>query len=102
MTTSSQHHSLLYQVYMGSPLWRFRRWCWYHTSNKRCEDCGRRLVLHTYSRRPAELLVVFGRVDVMTVHHRHYRTLGHERRSDVQLLCWTCHRRRDSWRQRGR
>ena len=29
----------------------------------------------------------------LTIHHRTYQRLGHERRSDVTVLCWSCHRR---------
>jgi hypothetical protein len=79
-------HSLFYGVYLRSPIWRSRRWWWYVRSRRRCERCGRRIALH-------------GRGTV-TVHHRTYARLGHERRSDVELLCWGCHRRADWWRHR--
>jgi hypothetical protein len=36
----------------------------------------------------------------VTVHHRTYARLGRERRPDVELLCWWCHRRVDYWRHR--
>jgi hypothetical protein len=29
----------------------------------------------------------------LTIHHRTYLRLGHEHRSDIQVLCWRCHRR---------
>lgn len=29
----------------------------------------------------------------LTVHHRHYKTLGNESRKDVKILCWKCHHR---------
>jgi hypothetical protein len=69
-------HSLLYAVYMRSPLWRLRRRIWILHARGRCEACGRR-------RRP------------LSIHHRTYARLGHERRNDIQVLCWPCHRRRD-------
>jgi len=82
-----RRHSLLYGAYIGSPIWRTRRWWWYVTSNRRCERCGCRVRLH-------------GRRAV-TVHHRTYARLGRERRDDVELLCWGCHRRVDYWRHRS-
>jgi AbrB family looped-hinge helix DNA binding protein len=36
----------------------------------------------------------------VTVHHRTYARPGRERRGDVQLLCWGCHRGADWWRHR--
>jgi hypothetical protein len=57
------------------------------TSDRRCERCGCRVPLH-------------GR-GAVTVHHRTYARLGHERREDVELLCWGCHRRVDYWRHRS-
>jgi hypothetical protein len=38
----------------------------------------------------------------VTVHHRTYARLGRERRGDVELLCWRCHRSVDWWRHRPR
>jgi hypothetical protein len=81
-------HSLLYELYIGSPLWRVRRWWWFVTGDRRCSRCGRRLVLHG------------GGPATVTVHHRTYARLGRERRADVQLLCWPCHRSVDWWRHR--
>ncbi len=68
-------HSLLYVVYLHSPLWRARRWLWILQAGGRCQDCGHR-------RRP------------LTIHHRTYTRLGYERRSDVAVLCWRCHQAR--------
>ncbi len=68
-------HSLVYEFYLRSPLWRARRRCWILSTRGRCEACGRR-------RRP------------LTIHHRTYRRLGRERRSDVIVLCWPCHHAR--------
>jgi 5-methylcytosine-specific restriction endonuclease McrA len=79
-------HSLLYDLYMRSALWRFRRWLWFYGGDRRCEGCGNRLRLHGPGPR------------TLTVHHRTYRRLGRERRSDVQLLCWLCHSAADAWR----
>jgi len=67
-----RHHSLLYLLYLRSPLWRLRRRAWILQARGRCQPCGshRRL----------------------TIHHRTYQRLGRERRSDVAVLCWNCHR----------
>lgn len=88
-------HSRLYDWYMKSHLWRLRRWLWYWTSDRKCEECGHRMVLHARGYRHRWL-----RQPVVTVHHKNYRRLGHEHRSDVSLLCWPCHSRKDSWRHR--
>jgi hypothetical protein len=81
-------HSLLYELYMRSPIRRARRWWWFVTSDRRCAQCRRRLVLHG------------GGPATVTVHHRTYDRLGHERRGDVELLCWRCHRGLDWSRDR--
>lgn len=71
-----RRRSLLYAVYLRSPLWRLRRWMWIVRAGGRCQRC--------HSRRR------------LTIHHRTYRRLGHERRADVTVLCWDCHRRHHS------
>jgi hypothetical protein len=68
-----RHHSLLYTIYLRSPLWRLRRRIWIVRAGGRCQRC------HSRHR--------------LTIHHRTYRRLGHERRADVTVLCWDCHRR---------
>lgn len=67
-----RRHSLLYVLYLRSPLWRVRRRIWIVRARGRCELCGRRRRL--------------------TIHHRSYERFGHERRSDIAVLCWPCHR----------
>lgn len=68
-----RRHSLLYVIYLRSPLWRLRRRIWIVRAGGRCQRCRSRRRL--------------------TIHHRTYRRLGHERRADVTVLCWDCHRR---------
>jgi len=81
-----RRHSLLYVIYLRSPLWRLRRWMWIVRAGGRCQRCHARRQL--------------------TVHHRTYRRLGNERRADVTVLCWDCHRRQHGahptsrWRRR--
>jgi len=70
---SRRRRSLLYVVYLHSPLWRLRRRIWIVRAGGRCRQCGSRRRL--------------------TIHHRTYKRLGHERRADVTMLCWNCHRR---------
>lgn len=83
-----RHRSLLYTVYLRSPLWRLRRRIWIVRAGGRCQRCRSRRRL--------------------TIHHRTYQRLGHERRADVTVLCWDCHRRhhgrraRPFWRRGGR
>ena len=69
-----RRHSLLYILYLRSPLWRLRRRLWILRAGGRCQQCHRS-----------------GR---LTIHHRSYRRLAHERRSDIEVLCWNCHQRR--------
>ena len=81
-----RRHSLLYVMYLRSPLWRLRRRIWIIRTFGRCEQCGRRRQL--------------------TIHHRTYERLGHERRADIAVLCWRCHQlehppRRASSTRRG-
>lgn len=73
--TRRRRHSLLYELYLHSPLWRVRRRIWILRAHGRCQRCGRR-------RRP------------VTIHHLTYKRLGHERRVDVAVLCWPCHQAR--------
>ena len=75
--STGRRHSLLYELYLDSPVWRLRRWWWFMTSDCRCARCRRRLVLHG------------GGPATVTVHHRTYVRLGRERRGDVELLCGT-------------
>jgi len=81
-----RRHSLLYVIYLRSPLWRLRRRIWIARAGGRCQRCRSRRRL--------------------TIHHRTYRRLGHERRADVTVLCWDCHRRQHDprptsiWRRR--
>lgn len=70
---SRQRRSLLYMVYLRSPLWRLRRRIWILRAGGRCQRCRSRRRL--------------------TIHHHTYQRLGHERRTDVTVLCWKCHRR---------
>ncbi|MGI8559708.1 MAG: HNH endonuclease [Solirubrobacteraceae bacterium] len=78
-------HTLLYRVYLRSSLWRIRRRVWILRAGGRCQHCGSRRRL--------------------SIHHRTYRRLGHERGSDIAVLCWRCHRQqhapvrsRPAWR----
>jgi phage terminase large subunit GpA-like protein len=75
-----RQHSLLYFVYLRSPLWRLRRRIWILQARGRCERCGSRRRL--------------------TIHHRTYKHLGRERRADVSVLCWDCHRGHHAGRRR--
>jgi hypothetical protein len=68
-----QQQSLRYKLYLGSPLWRARRAIWIAEAGGRCQRCGSRHRL--------------------TIHHHTYKRLGHERASDIAVLCWRCHQR---------
>lgn len=60
-----------YHVYISSPAWAKRRRKFIEAAGGKCQRCGYRDTLH--------------------VHHKHYRTLGAERRKDVEVLCKFCH-----------
>ncbi len=77
-----RRHSLTYRLYLRSPLWRARRRIWILEAGGRCQCCRSRRRL--------------------SVHHRTYKRLGRERRRDIQVLCWDCHRRADAWRRHRR
>jgi 5-methylcytosine-specific restriction endonuclease McrA len=66
-----RRHSLLYVLYLRSPIWRLRRRLWILQAGGRCQRCRSRRRL--------------------TIHHRTYHRLGHERRANVTVLCWRCH-----------
>ena len=59
-----------YLTYLRSPEWRRIRHRKFVQQDNRCERCGN--LGHD-------------------VHHLHYRTLGRENLSDLQLLCRPCH-----------
>ena len=67
-----RRHSTLYLIYLRCPVWRLRRRLWIIRALGRCQHCGARRRL--------------------TIHHHTYERLGHERRSDIAVLCWRCHR----------
>lgn len=77
-----RRRSLLYIVYLRSPLWRLRRRIWILRAGGRCERCRSRRRL--------------------TIHHRTYARLGHERHGDVTVLCWDCHRQQHFEQGRSR
>ena len=80
--TRRRRHSLLYAVYLRSPLWRLRRRIWIIRAGARCQRCRSRRRL--------------------TIHHRTYQRLGHERQADVTVLCWDCHRQHHDAHPRSR
>ena len=41
-----------------------------------------------------------GTSNQLTVHHKHYKSLGHEQLKDVELLCWNCHQAQHPWKER--
>jgi 5-methylcytosine-specific restriction endonuclease McrA len=64
-----------YRRHLRSPRWRYLKACIARSRGRRCERCGA-----TYG---------------LQLHHKTYIRLGHERPSDVELLCDSCHRRAD-------
>jgi 5-methylcytosine-specific restriction endonuclease McrA len=79
-------HSWLYRAYIERGgtlhwLWKIRRRRWLRQAGLTCERCGA--------------------WENLTIHHRTYERLGHERRADIEVLCWHCHSSADSWRHLG-
>ena len=68
------HTEMDYREYLRSDEWDFRSGSFIDRAGGCCQDCGAHRNLH--------------------VHHKHYRTLGEERYSDVEVLCQSCHKRR--------
>lgn len=62
-----------YQEYLNSPWWKHRREQAKKNAGYKCERCSAK-----------------GRLEV---HHRHYKTLGREKRADLEVLCGSCHDR---------
>jgi 5-methylcytosine-specific restriction endonuclease McrA len=38
-------------------------------------------------------------IENLSVHHKHYHTLGREGLADVTVICWPCHRKYDDERK---
>lgn len=62
-----------YVKYINSAEWREKSRIWRMEEGK-CELCGS--------------------TDRLQCHHKHYRTLGKEKRSDIQVVCYNCHCKR--------
>jgi len=61
-----------YTLYIQSPQWKARRLKILDFVRHRCQFCGEQ------SSR-------------LEVHHNNYENLGHEKYSDLVVLCWYCH-----------
>ncbi|MCH7568408.1 MAG: hypothetical protein IIA87_03220 [Nanoarchaeota archaeon] len=61
-----------YYKYIQSANWIEKSKKWILISNG-CEKCGS--------------------FNSLTSHHKNYKTLGHERRKDIRVLCWECHKK---------
>ena len=62
-----------YDAYLKSREWRNMKYAKIVAAGYKCEKCGRT-------------------EDGLDVHHLTYERLGHERMSDLQLLCRYCHK----------
>ena len=62
-----------YREYLKSAHWQEIRKAKLKEAGYKCQKCGAR--------------------ESLDIHHLHYRTLGHERMSDLQALCRSCHRK---------
>lgn len=69
-------HSASYEERISSDAWRRLRARRIRQARGRCEWCG-------------------WLADRLELHHKTYERLGHERDSDLELLCPDCHRKAD-------
>lgn len=69
-----------YRAYLRSPEWRQARQRILSRAGLRCERCN------SYG-------------DGLDVHHLRYDNLGHEPDSDLEVLCWKCHKAADRERR---
>lgn len=60
-----------YKKYLKYEHWRVIRTKFISERGGKCEDCGTTENLH--------------------IHHMHYRTIGKEKKEDVEILCANCH-----------
>ena len=68
-----------YRHHLRSRQWHDLKWQVVRLRGRQCERCG----------------VRYG----LSLHHKHYKTLGAERPSDVELLCAWCHYAADRQRE---
>lgn len=78
-----------YKAYIQSDAWRWMRRTKLAQVGRRCQKCRR----WWHQLRPGEWL---------EVHHLTYARLFHERLSDLQVLCNTCHKKETRRTRRNR
>lgn len=71
---SRPHTEMTYRQYLASAEWDLRSGMFIERAHGQCQQCGAHRNLH--------------------VHHKHYRTLGEEQYTDVEVLCAACHKTR--------
>jgi 5-methylcytosine-specific restriction endonuclease McrA len=72
-------HSAEYCTYLDSREWRTMREMAFRAHGRACQECGA--------------------MRQLSVHHVHYRTLGHERIGDLSIICKYCHIKADRERR---
>ena len=65
-----------YKKYLNGPIWKAKSYRWIKETDE-CESCK-----NPEKSNPG---------GQFTCHHKHYRSLGNEKREDVMVLCWRCH-----------
>src|SRR5262245_38656430 len=60
-----------YKAYINSAEWKEKRRLVFRKQGRKCTDCGK--------------------TSELQVHHKTYERLGHERLSDLEVLCRQCH-----------
>ena len=78
-------HSLEYDAYLASDLWRARRRRWIALTDNYCVYC--------HARVPSAFLQIY---------HVTYKRLGNEQDTDVDVCCVLCHPKADEFREIGR
>ena len=69
---SQPKKGISYAEYLESPWWKFKRRQKLDSVKNRCGRCGEKAT---------------------QVHHKHYRSLGREKHSDLEAICRPCHER---------
>lgn len=65
--------NMSYADYLRSDMWRWKRNKLFAMRGRKCEKCGETKLLH--------------------IHHLTYERLGHERFTDLMILCSNCHKK---------
>lgn len=87
------HHSKAYRDYMLSVAWCLKRETALEEAGYHCQRCG------ADGRAAGNSMYSGGPAHALEVHHKHYRDLGHEPLTSLEVLCRPCHAVADAERE---